>query len=182
MSYGSKLIQNITHLAMTEDDEFLIYTQRLSDKPVVKQGTFVPADLERLEDSLANGEGELKYTITASLDPQRRKVASCIIEGFVFLTCQSSLDAFRHQISVEDRLVLVDDESQLPPVEAENDVEDYLVADEPLDIRDLVEDAVLLALPMVPRKPGLEEAKGTDGEPAIAKQSPFAALASLKKK
>jgi uncharacterized protein len=90
------------------------------------------------------------------------------------------LEAFRHEISVQDRLVLVENESQLPPVEEENDVEDYLVADEPLDIRDLVEDAVLLALPMVPRKPGLGEAK-TSGEGA-AKQSPFAVLASLKQK
>jgi uncharacterized protein len=96
--------------------------------------------------------------------------------------CQSSLEAFRHGISVQDRLVLVENEAQLPPVEEENDVEDYLVADEPLDIRDLVEDAVLLALPMVPRKPGLEEAKGGGGEPAVRKESPFAVLASLKRK
>jgi uncharacterized protein len=165
-----------------DDDEFLIHPDRLSEKPQVFEGSFTPADLGRLEDSLANNDGELRYRITANLDRQRRKVASCIIEGFVFLTCQSSLEAFRHEISVQDRLVLVDDESQLPPVEEENDVEDYLVADEPLDIRDLVEDAVLLALPMVPRKPGLEEAKGGAGEAAAVKESPFAALASLKRK
>lgn len=70
-------------------------------------------------------------------------------------------------------------ESELPPVDEESDAEDYLVADEPLDIRDLVEDAVLLALPMVPRKPGLEESKGA--RQAAAGESPFAALASLRK-
>jgi uncharacterized protein len=164
------------------EDAFLIHPERLSEKPQVFEGTFAPADLERLEDSLANGEGELRYRIAASLDRQRRRVVSCIIEGFVFLTCQSSLEAFRHDISVQDRLVLVENESQLPPVEEENDVEDYLVADEPLDIRDLVEDAVLLSLPMVPRKPGLEEAKGVGEKPGAAKQSPFAVLASLKQK
>jgi uncharacterized protein len=164
------------------DDEFLIHPDRLSSKPQVFEGTFTPGDLERLEDSLANGDGELKYRIAAFLDKQRRKVVSCIIEGFVFLTCQSSLEAFRHEISVHDRLVLVDDESQLPPVEEENDVEDFLVADEPLDIRDLVEDAVLLALPMVPRKPGLEEAMAGAGKPAVKKESPFAVLAGLKQK
>jgi uncharacterized protein len=75
----------------------------------------------------------------------------------------------------------VDEESQLPPVEEESDTEDYLVADEPLDIRDLVEDAVLLALPMVPRKPGLQEPREGDGKPAGERPNPFAALASLKK-
>ena len=164
------------------DDVFLIHPERLSSVPQVFEGTFTPNDLERLEGSLANGGGELKYRITAFLDKQRRKVVSCIIEGFVFLTCQSSLEAFRHEISVQDRLVLVESESRLPPVEEENDVEDFLVADEPLDIRDLVEDAVLLALPMVPRKPGLEEAKAGAGKPAVQKESPFAALASLKRK
>jgi uncharacterized protein len=162
-------------------DPYLIDPGHLPDKPLVLEGTFKPEELERLQDSLANGAGELHYRITAGLDAQRRKVVSCIIKGFVFLTCQASLEAFRHEISVDDRLVLVDEESQLPPVEEESDTEDYLVADEPLDIRDLVEDAVLLALPMVPRKPGLQEPREGDGTPAVERPNPFAALASLKK-
>jgi uncharacterized protein len=108
-------------------------------------------------------------------------VVSCIIEGFVFLTCQKSLEAFRHEISISDRLVLVDDESALPSIEEESDAEDYVVADEPLDIRDLVEDAVLLSLPMVPCKPGLEAADAA-GKRSAPVESPFAALASLKRK
>ena len=162
-------------------DEFLIHPERLATRPQVFEGTFVPADLERLEDSLADDRGELKYRITAQLDPQRRKVVSCIIEGFVFLTCQASLEAFRHDVSVADRLILVDSEEELPGIEEESESEDYVVADEPLDIRDLVEDAVLLALPMVPRKPGLEAAKGEEGHDEAAKPSPFAALQGLKR-
>jgi uncharacterized metal-binding protein YceD (DUF177 family) len=50
-----------------------------------------------------------------------------------------------------------------------------------LDIRDLVEDAVLLSLPMVPRKPGLGEAPG-GGESVPREPSPFAALAGLKRR
>ena len=162
---------------MSED--FLIHPDRLSATPFVLQGRFSPRELERLEDSLANGEGELDYTISARLDPQRRKVLSCIIEGFVFLTCQSSLEPFRHRISIQDRLVLVERESELPAIGEESDEEDYVVAEEPLDIRDLVEDAVLLALPMIPRKPGFEEAAVKPDAPP-ARESPFAALASLK--
>jgi uncharacterized protein len=162
-------------------DEFLIRPERLSTRPQVFEGTFFPADLERLEDTLADERGELRYRITAQLDPQRRKVVSCIIEGFVFLTCQASLEAFRHEVSVSDRLVLVDSEEELPSIEEESESEDYVVADEPLDIRDLVEDAVLLALPMVPRKPGLEEPKGEEGRDEAAKPSPFAALQGLKR-
>jgi uncharacterized protein len=162
------------------DDSFELDPEQFSTRPLVLKGSFAPADLERLESALADGRGELRYEITAGLDKQRRRVVSCIIEGFVFLICQNTLEAFRHEISINDRLVLVDDEARLPPVEAEGDEEDYVVADEPLDVRDLVEDAVLLSLPMVPRKPGLE---AVVKEPqALPKASPFAALASLKKK
>lgn len=162
------------------DDDFLIHPERLSRKPQLLEGRFSPGELDRLEDALANGEGELRYRIAASLDAQRRKVVSCIIEGFVFLTCQTSLEAFRHDISVQERLVLVERESELPALEEESDEEDYVVAAEPVDIRDLVEDAVLLALPMMPRKPGLEPA--SPPQPSEApKASPFAALAGLKR-
>ncbi len=124
---------------MTANDEsFLIHPDRLATKPTVFEGTFKPTELERLEDELANGEGELRYRIAASLDRERRKVVSCIIEGFVFLTCQSSLEAFRHEISIDERLVLVDHESSLPPIEEESDAEDYLVADGPVDVLDVV--------------------------------------------
>ena len=94
------------------DDHLLIHPDRLSAKPVVFEGTFTPADLERLEDSLAGPDGELRYRITAGLDRQRRKALSCIIEGFVFLLCQSSLEPFRHEISISERIVLVDNETE----------------------------------------------------------------------
>jgi uncharacterized protein len=162
-------------------DDYLIHPDRIAAKPHSWDGTFTPADLERLEESLAGPEGELRYRITAALDAGRRKVVSCIIEGFVFLTCQASLEAFRHDISIADRLILVDTEAELPGIAEESDAEDYLVAGEPLDIRDLVEDAVLLALPMVPRKPGMGEAAGGGGEDG-GRDSPFAALAGLKRK
>jgi uncharacterized protein len=163
--------------------ESRIYPERLSSRPIAFEGTVLPEKLPRLADALANGEGELHYRVTARLDAQRRKVVSCIIEGFVFLTCQTSLETFRHGISIDDRLVLVDNESQLPAIEEESDAEDYLVADHPLEIDDLIEDAVLLALPMVPRKPGSHEPEPGEGPKApAAKESPFAALASLKRK
>lgn len=163
---------------MTSDA--LIHPERLSERALVFEGDLTPADLPRLAESLANDEGRLHYTVSARLDRQRRKVVSCIIEGFVFLTCQSTLEAFRHAISIKERLVLVDRESALPPIEEESDAEDYMVADEPIDVLDLIEDAVLLSLPMVPRKPGLAEAP--ESKPKERLESPFAALAGLKKR
>ena len=161
--------------------DLFIHPERLSGKPLVFRGTARVDDLPRVREVVASPAGELRYTVTARRDAQGRKVVSCIIEGFVFLTCQTSLEEFRHGVSIDDRLVLVDREADLPPIEEESDAEDYMVADGPLAVLGLVEDAVLLALPMVPRKPGLEEPK--DERPrGEARDSPFAALAALRKR
>jgi uncharacterized protein len=162
------------------NDELLIHPERISEKPMVFEGKLDIEEFPRLEESLATTEMDLHFKVTARLDKQRRKVVSCIIEGFVFLTCQTTLEAFRHELKIDERLVLVDNESSLPPIEEESDAEDYLVADGPVDVLDLVEDAILLALPMVPRKPGIGEAhvEAKEGE---SRESPFAALASLKR-
>ena len=161
--------------------------ERLTERPMVFEETLGVEAFPRLLESLANEEGELHYRVSARLDRERRKVVSCIIEGFVFLTCQATLDTFRHPVSIDDRLVLVGDESGLPPIGEESDTEDYLVAGGPIEVRELVEDAVILALPMVPRKPGLARTPGSEeGEagaqgPATDSGSPFAKLAKLKK-
>ena len=160
--------------------DWVIHPERITERPQVFEGTADLGDLPGLEESVADERVSLRFKVTARLDRQRRKVVSCIIDGFVFLTCQTTLESFRHAIAVHDALVLVHRESELPPIEEESDAEDYMVADGPIDVLDLVEEAVLLALPMVPRKPGLEAAG--PAARATVRESPFAALERLKKK
>jgi uncharacterized protein len=154
--------------------------ERLTPKGVVFEGVLRPGDLEGLEEELASPDGELRYRVTARLDGKQRRAVSCIINGFVFLTCQTTFETFRHEVAISDRLVLVGSEAELPAFEEEGDAEDFVVATSPVDVRGLVEEAVILALPMVPRKPGLPPAP--EPEPAAApgdKPAPFAALAGL---
>jgi len=164
------------------ESELLIHPELLREAPQVFEGDATLEEFPRLAESVADHPVQVHFRVAAQLDRQRRKVVSCIIEGFVFLTCQTSLEAFRHAISIDDRIVLVDHESMLPPIEEESDAEDYLVADGPVDVLDLVEDAILLSLPMVPRKPGLAEGGGRRKDEGQLKDSPFAALAGLKKR
>lgn len=158
----------------------LIQPGNLTPKGTVFEGVLRPGDLENLAGELASPDGELRYRVHAYLDNARRRVVSCIINGFVFLTCQKTFDAFRHEVAIDDRLVLVGSEEELPPFEEEGDREDFVVATAPLDVTGLVEEAVILSLPMVPLGPGLEpdgEAQGREPE----RPSPFAALAGLKR-
>jgi len=162
---------------MPEQD--YIIPEQLSPEGTVIAGSAVPADLPRLAGTLANGEGRLDYRLHAYVDVRQRRVVSCIIKGFAFLTCQSTLEVFRHPVVVSERLVLVDTEEQLPAFEEEPEDEDYVVAGKQIAVLGLVEEAVILSLPMVPRKPGLDPG----GVPAAKERaSPFAALAALKAK
>ncbi len=158
----------------------LIHPDRLTPKGTVFEGVLRPGELENLADELASPDGELHYRVHAALDASRRRVVSCIIKGFVFLTCQQSFETFRHEVAIEDRLVLVDSEEGLPPFEEEGDREDFVVATGPVDVKGLVEEAVILSLPMVPHKPGLEP-EGEGGRMETDRPSPFAALAGLKR-
>lgn len=161
-------------------DAQFIDPERLTEKGTVFEGVFRPGDLEILAEDLASPDGELRFRVTARLDNTRRRVVSCIINGFVFLTCQSTFETFRHGIAIDDRLVLVGSEEELPAFEEESEQEDFVVATSPIDVHDLVEEAVILALPMVPRKPGVELPPETGSEKP-GKPSPFAVLAGLKR-
>jgi len=160
-------------------EQAFIHPGQLTDEGTLFAGKVRPAELARFAGSLANGEGEIDYRLHAFLDPRQRRVVSCIINGFAFLTCQSTLEVFRHPIAVSERLVLVEREEQLPAFEEEPEDEDYVVAGTKIAVLELVEEAVILSLPMVPRKPGLD----AGAEPAPkGSTSPFAALAALKAK
>jgi uncharacterized protein len=161
-------------------EQHTIDPAHLTPKGTVFEGVLRPGDLEALAEDLANGDGELRYRVFARLDARRRRVVTCIINGFVFLTCQSTFEVYRHEVAIDDRLVLVGSEEELPPFEEESDREDFVVATSPVEVRGLVEEAVILALPMVPRKPGVAPAPET-GEALPKKPSPFAALAKLKR-
>jgi uncharacterized protein len=160
-------------------EQAYIVVDQLTSEGEVFAGKATPAALARLADFLANGEGELEYRLHAFVDARQRRVVSCIINGFAFLTCQSTLEVFRHPVAISERLVLVEKEEQLPAIEVEPEDEDHVVAGRKIAVLDLVEEAVILSLPMVPRKPGLDP----DATPAPKeRQSPFAALAALKAK
>jgi uncharacterized metal-binding protein YceD (DUF177 family) len=87
----------------------------------------------------------------------------------------------------------VRDEAELPPLEAENENEDYVVMGEELDIVDLVEEEILLDLPFwaiaadsdsgvkpIAPKGGSRSAAAVESD-NVKEPSPFAKLASLKK-
>ena len=104
----------------------------------------------------------------------------------VWLTCQRCLQPFEQALSVENRVRFVRDEAQAEALDAEID-EDVLALPRWLDLRALIEDELLLALPLVPRHDTcpqpLPARSAADPEPAESaeRENPFAVLQALKR-
>lgn len=104
----------------------------------------------------------------------------------VALTCQRCLKPVREDLAVSRWFRFVRDEGQAAELDMDSD-DDVLALARHLSLRDLVEDELLLALPVVPRHEvcpePLPHANVEDDEaaPAEKRPNPFAALAALKK-
>jgi uncharacterized protein len=149
--------------------------------PRLGAATLAPADGTSRADVRWRVQGERLPLAGAGLQP------SLLIEASteVTLECQRCLQPMRIALPVERRIFFVDGEDAAAALDAETD-DDVLALTPTLDLRSLVEDELLLALPLVPRhevcpqplpRPLVEEeSEAAPGE------SPFAALASLKLK
>ena len=145
------------------------------------EGTLPLSRLPRLADALADAQGECHFALEFGRDPLGVAYLELRLDARLPLTCQRSLERYVHQLTVEQRLALLRnerDEAGLP--------EGYepVLLDEEGQVRplDLVEDELILALPLVPVKPGSEAAIETGEAPLEAPRgaTPFAALAALK--
>jgi uncharacterized protein len=152
------------------------------------EGRLAIAGLERLADLVHSPEGDLHYVVTGrtlnGADGLVLRKLELEVTGVVWLQGAEPGTLQQHELNLKRRLVLVRTEAELPPLEAEPDDEDYLVADRELDLAALVEDEVLLDLPVFVDAQSAQAAAVTtvSGErPAAAKISPFASLATLKK-
>jgi uncharacterized protein len=100
-----------------------------------------------------------------------------------WLTCQRCLQPLEQVLEVDRWLHFVRGEAQAEALDAESE-DDVLALPRWLDLRDLVEDELLLALPLVPRHsacPGaLPMSVGGDLTGPESLRNPFAALESLK--
>lgn len=144
------------------------------------EGAFPVAALDRLTDLLVSREGEVRYRIDGGHDPRGWPMIRIRVAGSVVLACQRCLGPMRLALDIGRGLVLVDSEGALADVAEEPADLDEIVAPGELDILSLVEDEILLALPIAPRHEPDECGEGISGGSGTGEESPFAALAALK--
>ncbi|MBS0557436.1 MAG: DUF177 domain-containing protein [Proteobacteria bacterium] len=148
------------------------------------QGSLPLASLPRLRGSLAAADGAVDFDLEFGKD--EIGVAHLRVRADVALplTCQRTLEVFRLPVHVDSRLGLIAqeaDEAALP-----GGYEPLLTADGALRLADVIEDELILALPVVPVKPGAQETKpafsGTLQDGGSGSENPFAVLQNIKHK
>lgn len=142
-----------------------------------RSGSFQVATLERLHDQLASLDAALAYELVGQVDEKGKPGLQCRVRGTLKLTCQRCLEPMDWEVVLDSHLLLVTSEAEL--AEDEPDAPDRLLAQKEMDVRALVEDEVLLGLPLAPRH--------AEGQcrmaltPAGADSHPFAVLAQLRR-
>jgi uncharacterized protein len=143
----------------------------------VREGRLGLDRLGRLAEMKCSTSG-LRYRLEGGIDAEGRFCLILGVSGSVSLICQRCLDRLDFPVEIDARLELAREPREI--VQAEDDIDRVLAAKE-MDVAALVEDEVILALPMVPKHERC--AIGEDHGAAVpARETPFGALIALKRR
>jgi len=144
-------------------------------------GTLTLAQLPRVADLLIDREGTVRYLVEGGTSAKGQPLLRLSLTADLAVACQRCLEALPMHLDVTRDLVLAASVSDLDPLEDEDDDMDVITGTAQLDLYDLVEQEILLSVPIAPRHP--DAACSTQSqEPKMGEAaSPFSALAALKR-
>ncbi|MEW6514731.1 MAG: DUF177 domain-containing protein [Pseudomonadota bacterium] len=147
-------------------------------------GKLAITQLTRLSEMLANQDGWLDCRLEGyrlEREGETRLGLHLRVSGRLRLHCQRCLAEFEFDCVIDNRLLLIPPGAEWPEEELESDDFDAIPASRELSAMSLVEEEVLLTLPLVPRHADCQPPIGISGAEMESEPSPFAVLAGLKK-
>ena len=138
------------------------------------QGTLDSSRLPRLAEMRCATTG-LYYELRGRTDADGRGWLRVLASGTLILECQRCLGPLTFPLALRSELLLAELERD---IETADDDSDRVLAGKAMDVCLLIEDEVLLSLPMAPRH---EQCGGKRDGAQAGRSSPFAELAKLKR-
>lgn len=143
--------------------------------------------MPRLTSMLSNTGGQIKVVLKAGIDEQGIRFLKGRIDTAVVLRCQRCLEPVQLPLGFDFQLGIIVSESQAPNLPA--DYEPLLASEDGVVISELVEDELILALPLVARHEDMSQCQAlgfvSPGKGMSTEQeervNPFAALSTLLK-
>lgn len=159
--------------------------RKLADRSISLAGKLQLSEFSRVGELLTSTDGFVRTEFAFSRDEQKVAVVQFKLESDVRMICQRCLDEAVIPVSGEYLYAIVTpgtDEMHFP-----QGYDVLEVGEEPLDLLALIEDELLLALPIVPMHPpeecqqpaGLLESELSKN--AVKRSNPFSVLAQLKR-
>jgi len=146
----------------------------------VFEGTLPLAAFKRLRDSLVDAQGEVNFALEFGRDASNQAFVEVRADAQLPLLCQRTLERYLHRVRLVQQLGLITSEAQEDALPEQ--MEPLLVPESgEIPAIDLVEDELILAVPVVPMNPDSElPSQEWHEEPEEEKQNPFGVLARLK--
>ena len=146
-----------------------------------RDGVTPVAEMSRLNKDCADTSGQIAWAIDGAASKQGYPQMTLSVAGTVQLVCQRCLAPYAFEMDSSTVLVLGKDDAHADEIEEILDDEsiDVIVGSRSCDIRDLIEDEALLALPQVPKHETCPDNALLDALKAD-QSSPFASLKSIK--
>ena len=159
--------------------------RKLADRGTTLQGEVLLADLERLCDPLADNLGTVQAKFVFERDEQRAVVIHSAIDVEVKMVCQRCLELVTFPIHSECSYAVVKEGANTQSLPKGYDVLE--LGEDPMDLLALIEDELLLALPIVPThdpkecQPPADLNESEPSEDEVTRSNPFSVLAQLKR-
>jgi uncharacterized protein len=146
-----------------------------------RDGVTPVATMSRLSADCADQSGEIAWAVDGAVTSQDYPALTVSVSGTVQLMCQRCLTPFAYEVDSSTMLILGKDDEEADQIEEllGDESIDVIVGSRTCDLRDLVEDETLLALPQVPKHEVCPDSKLLDAARS-EKPSPFAGLKDLK--
>ena len=161
---------------------------RLADTGRLYSGRMPMSTMPRLADAVVQCDGEASVNLEFGRDEEGARYLHARISATVTVQCQRCLQAMQQPVDTELWLGIVRNQDAADALASH--YEPLLVGSEPLYLKDLIEDELILSLPLVPMHPQSEcnvdtkEISGAeqDNGQHSKRENPFAVLAGLKDK
>lgn len=137
-------------------------------------GNWQVKDFPRLREARYASHGTLRYVLQGVSQEQGRPALRLRVDGILHLSCQRCLEPLEFGLRSEALLLLFGHEAEIAVLDAEGP--ECIVAEREMSVLDLVEDEVLLAIPIAPRH---EQCSPQEADASAAQRRPFAGLRAL---
>lgn len=162
-------------------EQLVIEPARFARERLQLGGSLKISALMRLAEAAQAGSGEASFEVQGYITAKGYSGLHLTVSAVVGLSCQRCLERLEQRIESRRDIVFVPGADEFAQPDDEADSEDVLPEVPRVDVRELVEDELLLAMPLAPHHEQGRCAAPSTTEAGAMTQSPFAVLGRLKK-